>query len=195
MIRALRDEAARLRRDAAETERENEQLRGEAKHLEDLVDGLVRLLEGVDAAVEGDRPETKDARKHASHENVVSDTSNGPSNGRRRAAAFDSPFDALEGLAAETARRGPPASERDDSLEAWLEGTVALGLKSIERAHRCATVGVGGRALDFDGMGDSPFDRARRAPSPPPPSACAKDVRSILETAEAFLGSERAGEV
>ena len=76
-----------------------------------------------------------------------------------------------------------------------MEGTVALGLKSIERAHRCATVGVGGRALDFDGMGDSPFDRARQAPSSPSQRAGAKDVRSILETAEAFLGSERAGEV
>ena len=92
-------------------------------------------------------------------------------------------------------RRGGTAGVRAGRfLEAWLEGTVALGLKSIERAHRCATVGVGGRALDFDGMGDSPFDRARQAPSPPQ-RAGAKDVRSILETAEAFLGSERAREV
>lgn len=194
MIRALRDEADRLRRDAVETSRENERLRGEVKHLEDLVDGLVRLLEGVDAAVVGDRPETTHARKHANHKNIVSDTSNGPSNGRRRAKASDSPYDALDDLAAETARRGPPASARDETLEAWLEGTVALGIERIERAHRCATVGVRGRALDFDGLGDSPFDRARDAP-PPPSRAAAKDVRSILETAEAFLGSERAGEV
>ena len=82
VIRALRDEADRLRRDAVETSRENERLRGEVKHLEDLVDGLVRLLEGVDAAVVGDRPETTHARKHANHKNIVSDTSNGPSNGR-----------------------------------------------------------------------------------------------------------------
>ena len=208
-------EALRVGKRSAEAEASR--LRGEVRHLEDLVDGLVKLLESVggepqpgrtdgadDDAFRETRVETRetraevrtpfgDARRRRDVET---------SNVRHLDSAMDRRTrDRLEtnDVSYERASSKISASSLETpALSAWLENTVRLAAPAMAVGkHRPSVAGKeNGSQSVFGARAGSPdFETARldfdACPSPGSPRALDQDVRAVLRSAEKFISAER----
>ena len=206
-------EALRVGKRSAEAEASR--LRGEVRHLEDLVDGLVKLLESVggepgrtdgadDDAFRETRVETRetraevrtpfgDARRRRDVET---------SNVRHLDSAMDRRTrDRLEtnDVSYERASSKISASSLETpALSAWLENTVRLAAPAMAVGKRRPSVAgkENGSQSVFGARAGSPdFETARldfdACPSPGSPLALDQDVRAVLRSAEKFISAER----
>ena len=211
-------EALRVGKRSAEAEASR--LRGEVRHLEDLVDGLVKLLESVG----GEPGRTDGADDDAFHETRVET--------RETRAEVRTPFGDARRVDVETSnvrhldsamdRRTRDRLETNDvsyerasskisassletpALSAWLENTVRLAAPAMAVGKRDASVinrpSVAGKENGsqsvFGARAGSPdFETARldfdACPSPGSPRALDQDVRAVLRSAEKFISAER----
>jgi len=196
-------EALRVGKRSAEAEASR--LRGEVRHLEDLVDGLVKLLESVG----GEPGRTDGADDDAFHETRVETTAR---------AEVRTPFGDARRVDVETANRHldsamdrrtrdrleasdasyKHASSETPALSAWLENTVRLAAPAMAVGkHRPSVAGKeNGSQSVFGARAGSPdFETARldfdACPSPGSPLALDQDVRAVLRSAEKFISAER----
>ena len=211
-------EALRVGKRSAEAEASR--LRGEVRHLEDLVDGLVKLLESVG----GEPGRTDGADDDAFHETRVETTAR---------AEVRTPFGDARRVDVETAnvrhldsamdRRTRDRLETNDvsyerasskisassletpALSAWLENTVRLAAPAMAVGKRDASKVINrpsvagkenGSQSVFGARAGSPdFETARldfdACPSPGSPLALDQDVRAVLRSAEKFISAER----
>lgn len=205
-------EALRVGKRSAEAEASR--LRGEVRHLEDLVDGLVKLLESVG----GEPGRTDGADDDAFHETRVET--------RETRAEVRTPFGDARRVDVETSnvrhldsamdRRTRDRLETNDvsyerasskisassletpALSAWLENTVRLAAPAMAVGkHRPSVAGKeNGSQSVFGARAGSPdFETARldfdACPSPGSPLALDQDVRAVLRSAEKFISAER----
>lgn len=204
-------EALRVGKRSAEAEASR--LRGEVRHLEDLVDGLVKLLESVG----GEPGRTDGADDDAFHETRVETTARAEvrtpfgdarrvdvetSNVRHLDSAMDRRTrDRLEtnDVSYERASSKISASSLETpALSAWLENTVRLAAPAMAVGkHRPSVAGKeNGSQSVFGARAGSPdFETARldfdACPSPGSPLALDQDVRAVLRSAEKFISAER----
>jgi hypothetical protein len=205
-------EALRVGKRSAEAEASR--LRGEVRHLEDLVDGLVKLLESVGGEPQPGR--TDGADDDAFHETRVEATAR---------AEVRTPFGDARRVDVETANRHldsamdrrtrdrleasdasyKHASSETPALSAWLENTVRLAAPAMAVAKRNASVGRSSASLAGKENGSelvagarasrADFETARldfdACPSPGSPGALDEDVRAVLRSAEKFISAER----
>jgi hypothetical protein len=206
-------EALRVGKRSAEAEASR--LRGEVRHLEDLVDGLVKLLESAgeesgrtdgadDDAFHETRVETREARAEvrtpfgdARRRRDVE-----TSNVRHLDSAMDRRTrDRLEtnDVSYERASSKISASSLETpALSAWLENTVRLAAPAMAVGKRRPSVAgkENGSQSVFGARAGSPdFETARldfdACPSPGSPRALDQDVRAVLRSAEKFISAER----
>jgi hypothetical protein len=206
-------EALRVGKRSAEAEASR--LRGEVRHLEDLVDGLVKLLESVGGEPQPGR--TDGADDDAFHETRVETTARAEvrtpfgdarrvdvetSNVRHLDSAMDRRTrDRLEtnDVSYERASSKISASSLETpALSAWLENTVRLAAPAMAVGkHRPSVAGKeNGSQSVFGARAGSPdFETARldfdACPSPGSPLALDQDVRAVLRSAEKFISAER----
>ena len=211
-------EALRVGKRSAEAEASR--LRGEVRHLEDLVDGLVKLLESAG----GEPVRTDGADDDKFHETRVEATAR---------AEVRTPFGDARRVDVETAnvrhldsamdRRTRDRLETNDvsyerasskisassletpALSAWLENTVRLAAPAMAVGKRDASKVINrpsvagkenGSQSVFGARAGSPdFETARldfdACPSPGSPRALDQDVRAVLRSAEKFISAER----
>lgn len=201
-------EALRVGKRSAEAEASR--LRGEVRHLEDLVDGLVKLLESVGGEPQPGR--TDGADDDAFHETRVETretraevrTPFGDARRRRDVETsnvrhLDSAMDrrTRDRLEASDASYKHASSETP-ALSAWLENTVRLAAPAMAVGKRRPSVAgkENGSQSVFGARAGSPdFETARldfdACPSPGSPLALDQDVRAVLRSAEKFISAER----
>ena len=204
-------EALRVGKRSAEAEASR--LRGEVRHLEDLVDGLVKLLEST-----GGEPERPDCVDDDTFERVGRGAveARTPAVDARRVDVetanrhLDSAMDRRTRDRLETndvphkrASSQTPESFETPALSAWLENTVRLAAPAMAVGKRNASVrrsSVAGKEngceLVVDARASLPdFETARldfdACPSPGSSGALNEDVRAVLRSAEKFISAER----
>ena len=210
---ALRRQIEALRVGKRSAEAEASRLRGEVRHLEDLVDGLVTLLEST-----GGEPERPDCVDDDTFERVGRGAveARTPAVDARRVDVetanrhLDSAMDRRTRDRLETndvphkrASSQTPESFETPALSAWLENTVRLAAPAMAVGKRNASVrrsSVAGKEngceLVVDARASLPdFETARldfdACPSPGSSGALNEDVRAVLRSAEKFISAER----
>jgi hypothetical protein len=200
-------EALRVGKRSAEAEASR--LRGEVRHLEDLVDGLVKLLESAGGEPERTNIEDDDKFERVGLGAVEART---PAVDARRVDVetanrhLDSAMDrrTRDRLEASDASYKHASSETP-ALSAWLENTVRLAAPAMAVAKRNASVGRSSASLAGKENGSelvagarasrADFETARldfdACPSPGSPGALDEDVRAVLRSAEKFISAER----
>ena len=200
-------EALRVGKRSAEAEASR--LRGEVRHLEDLVDGLVKLLESAGGDFERTNIEDDDAFERVGLGAVEART---PAVDARRVDVetanrhLDSAMDrrTRDRLEASDASYKHASSETP-ALSAWLENTVRLAAPAMAVGKRDASKVINrpsvagkenGSQSVFGARAGSPdFETARldfdACPSPGSPRALDQDVRAVLRSAEKFISAER----
>lgn len=205
----LRRQIEALRVGKRSAEAEASRLRGEVRHLEDLVDGLVKLLESAGGDLERTNIEDDDAFERVGLGAVEART---PAVDARRVDVetanrhLDSAMDrrTRDRLEASDASYKHASSETP-ALSAWLENTVRLAAPAMAVAKRNASVGRSSASLAGKENGSelvagarasrADFETARldfdACPSPGSPGALDEDVRAVLRSAEKFISAER----
>ena len=205
-------EALRVGKRSAEAEASR--LRGEVRHLEDLVDGLVKLLESAGGDLERTNIEDDDAFERVGLGAVEART---PAVDARRVDVetanrhLDSAMDRRTRDRLETndvphkrASSQTPESFETPALSAWLENTVRLAAPAMAVEKLNASVSRSSSAVGKENVcglvvgahASLPdFETARldldASPHPGSPSALDKDVRAALRSAEKFMSVER----
>ena len=210
----MRRQVEALRVGKRSAEAEALRLREEVRHLEDLVDGLVKLLEST-----GGEPErsigtddetfqhvglgTAEARTPAvDARHVEVETAN-----RQLDSAMDRRTrDRLEtnDVSYRRASAKPPVSFETPALSAWLENTVRLAAPAMAVEKLNASVSRSSSAVGKENVcglvvgahASLPdFETARldfdASPHPGSPSALDEDVRAALRSSEKFMSVER----
>ena len=205
----LRRQIEALRVGKRSAEAEASRLRGEVRHLEDLVDGLVKLLESAGGEPDSTSGADDDAFERVGLGAVEART---PAVDARRVDVetanrhLDSAMDrrTRDRLEASDASYKHASSETP-ALSAWLENTVRLAAPAMAVAKRNASVGRSSASLAGKENGSelvagarasrADFETARldfdACPSPGSPGALDEDVRAVLRSAEKFISAER----
>ena len=207
----LRRQIEALRVGKRSAEAEASRLRGEVRHLEDLVDGLVKLLESA-----GEEPERTNGADDDAFERVGLGAveARTPAVDARRVDVetanrhLDSAMDrrTRDRLEASDASYKHASSETP-ALSAWLENTVRLAAPAMAVATRKRNASVGRSSASLAGKENgselvagarasrADFETARldfdACPSPGSPGALDEDVRAVLRSAEKFISAER----
>jgi hypothetical protein len=212
----LRRQIEALRVGKRSAEAEASRLRGEVRHLEDLVDGLVKLLESAGGDFERANIEDDDAFECVGLGAVEART---PAVDARRVDVetanrhLDSAMDRRTRDRLETndvsyeraSSKISASSLETPALSAWLENTVRLAAPAMAVAKRNASVGRSSASLAGKENGSelvagarasrADFETARldfdACPSPGSPLALDQDVRAVLRSAEKFISAER----
>ena len=211
---ALRRQIEALRVGKRSAEAEASRLRGEVRHLEDLVDGLVKLLESTGGEPERSNGTDDDTFQHVGLGTAEART---PAVDARHVEVetanhqLDSAMDRRTRDRLETndvsykrASAKPPVSFETPALSAWLENTVRLAAPAMAVEKLNASVSRSSSAVGKENVcglvvgahASLPdFETARldldASPHPGSPSALDKDVRAALRSAEKFMSVER----
>ena len=210
----MRRQVEALRVGKRSAEAEALRLREEVRHLEDLVDGLVKLLESTGGEPERSNGTDDDTFQHVGLGTAEART---PAVDARHVEVetanhqLDSAMDRRTRDRLETndvsykrASAKPPVSFETPALSAWLENTVRLAAPAMAVEKLNASVSRSSSAVGKENVcglvvgahASLPdFETARldldASPHPGSPSALDKDVRAALRSAEKFMSVER----